>query len=327
MNSRSFLYPLFLLASLLMVKEARAVNGFTIFTPFDNAYIEGSTADLVLKVDDDSVDGIGLEINGNPPLLLKKRKENNIICTIMDLSQGTNKIKLTAFRGQEVAEIKEIRVYVKSPFSQSELPARISEFRFHTAVNEKKCPTCHKMEIDREDANPASPESSSCYICHKRMLKEKYIHGPAAMWLCLSCHDSKSKKGKYLIQQPNPGICYPCHKTEMDVWKKSEFEHGPFTLGDCTICHKPHASDYPFWLRMHTTDLCLTCHSDKASGAHVVSGFGSPGHPVRGKPDPRNPGKELTCASCHNPHAASNKDLLFYQGELMPGFCKTCHKF
>lgn len=326
MRLRVFFFFCLVLAVLPLAGEAGA-SGFSILTPIDNSYIESNTADLVISVSDREIDGFGIEINGKAVSGVKTPAKNNMVCSIIDLSPGLNRLKITAFKGQSEAEQKEIRLYVKSPFSQDVLPAGIAGYKFHKDANEKKCFICHQMNPDKNDLEPSSPEASSCYMCHKRMLQEKYVHGPAALWNCLSCHDANSKKGKYQALQPASVSCYPCHKTEMDAWKKSKFEHGPFTLGDCTICHKPHASDYPYWLRMHTTDLCLTCHSDKASGAHVVSGFFTGGHPVRDRRDPRNPGKELTCASCHNPHGAPNKDLLFYEGEIMPGFCKSCHKF
>ncbi|MCL4536836.1 MAG: cytochrome c3 family protein, partial [Nitrospirae bacterium] len=154
-----------------------------------------------------------------------------------------------------------------------------------------------------------------------------YVHGPAARWDCLSCHDKNSKPVKYVTQKPDRDLCFVCHKEQKEEWTPKKYWHGPTATGKCTICHNPHASNNPFWLRKPTWNLCVTCHEERGSGRHVIAGFvfGST-HPTKGRPDPIRPGKELSCASCHNPHASNSKSLFANDGISPGSLCQMCHK-
>jgi predicted CXXCH cytochrome family protein len=78
---------------------------------------------------------------------------------------------------------------------------------------------------------------------------------------------------------------------------------------------------------MNTADLCAACHDDVLSRPHVISGFsGKRGHPVRLSPDPLNPGRDFTCASCHNPHGTDFQLMLNSDYDSMFQFCQSCHR-
>ena len=116
--------------------------------------------------------------------------------------------------------------------------------------------------------------------------------------------------------------CMKCHEGVM----VGEFKHGPVDAGYCNLCHDPHASHNPAWLRKSSWELCTTCHAEKASGVHVVAGFVSGfTHPTKGKRDPAQRGKRLSCASCHSPHSAASKDLYAYNVKTRFELCGICH--
>ena len=58
------------------------------------------------------------------------------------------------------------------------------------------------------------------------------------------------------------------------------------------------------------------------------------GHPVAGHPvsdvvDPTNTSKimtQMTCLTCHQPHASAKPDLLIKDQENNMAFCSNCHK-
>jgi predicted CXXCH cytochrome family protein len=98
----------------------------------------------------------------------------------------------------------------------------------------------------------------------------------------------------------------------------------------------------PALLPSSVQDLCLTCHAAKNDGRHIVALPGKKVHPIRGidpstrklkrvpapdrpgveyeVPDPNSPGKEITCATCHDPHS-SDFPKLFTQKNI----CARCH--
>ena len=117
--------------------------------------------------------------------------------------------------------------------------------------------------------------------------------------------------------------CLSCHQGMLD----GAFRHGPTEAGYCNLCHDPHASPNPAWLRKPAWDLCVTCHAEMAEGKHVVAGFVSgKTHPTKGRSDPARPGRELSCASCHNAHSGKSRSLFVYGVKERHDLCVQCHK-
>jgi predicted CXXCH cytochrome family protein len=52
-----------------------------------------------------------------------------------------------------------------------------------------------------------------------------------------------------------------------------------------------------------------------------VASLGGKIHPLSGVRDPRNPKREMSCVSCHNPHSADNAKLFTAKRR-----CQMCHK-
>ena len=96
--------------------------------------------------------------------------------------------------------------------------------------------------------------------------------------------------------------------------------------------------------RQIPNEVCVNCHKKQVSGQHIMSLPGKKIHPIKNVidistlkmikapdptnpkheieiPDPNVPGKQLNCASCHNPHSSD-------YGKLFPvqRICNKCHK-
>lgn len=111
--------------------------------------------------------------------------------------------------------------------------------------------------------------------------------------------------------------CLKCHEPILD----KPYKHGPAVAGYCTLCHDPHASTERAWLRKPVWELCTACHAEKVTGSHRFV----KNHPTQKKNDPMRPGKQLSCASCHDPHSAETDDLFAYDKKKSFEMCKLCH--
>jgi predicted CXXCH cytochrome family protein len=81
--------------------------------------------------------------------------------------------------------------------------------------------------------------------------------------------------------------------------EKATVVHGPYEQGACDTCHERADAKNPGAARA-TNDTCLGCHDEFAGKAPVKIG--------KGKSHPE--GKDA-CISCHNPHNATKRKLLF----------------
>jgi len=75
---------------------------------------------------------------------------------------------------------------------------------FHNRDQEAECSGCHRLEAEKQDLNPSRREEVLCFACHREMTNEKHLHGPAALWNCLSCHDPELYPVKYQFVTVNP---------------------------------------------------------------------------------------------------------------------------
>lgn len=304
---------------------------FSIIRPVDYSMVEGELIPIVIRLSN-NVDAIAIVRNNDEIFKGTDVKGKEYLCKTVKLSFGPNEIVVNAFEGGlegRKVESKKVAVFYRSDISREFRisPPEFQKKPFHREDNEKTCLSCHDMKTSEKDIKPQRPVDSMCYSCHKKITGYGYVHGPAARWDCLSCHDRNAKPVKYITQKPERDSCFACHKDKKEEWTPKKYWHGPTATGKCSVCHNPHASDNISWLKKPSWDLCITCHEDRASGRHVVAGFvfGS-SHPTKGRPDPLRPGKELSCASCHNPHAANSK-ALFANDLISPGsLCQMCHK-
>ena len=263
--------------------------------------------------------------------LTERGHAGSFLCRGLRVEPGpvTLRVEASGPDGDRRTEVREVRVFVRSllnPGSRNAPPGFAGK-PFHTPEKERRCSGCHRMDPSPGDRKPSEPKMSSCFACHRRIVAFREAHGPAAVWDCLSCHDPESRPARYATAQPNSAVCYECHRRQAEERNKLPYIHGPTSTGKCTICHSPHGTDNPFWLKKPVWDLCTACHAEKADGRHVVAGFVfGETHPTRGRPDPTRPGKDLSCASCHNPHSAPSKFLWNFGVTRRLDLCRVCHK-
>jgi len=318
---------LFVLCLLSPVFGAQGnVSQLTILLPPDHSVIESPLVSIVI-VTDGTLDSVQLKVNNSEYRPVEKIKRN--VCKVVKLEEGLNTVSIKGFKNNVPIEEQKISLFYRSLLSQrnSTAPDAFRPYYFHTRERESKCTFCHDLGQRKANKEPQDVSQSACVRCHEKLLDFKFIHGPASVGECATCHSSTVKGLKYRVPKLEQPLCYSCHSDAAVAWKGKQFLHGPFSMGTCSLCHNPHASDNDFFLRKQTTDLCLSCHEEKATGTHIVSGISGSGHPVRGKPDPLHPGKELSCASCHNPHASDFSDLLFRDRSVGFEFCTACHTF
>jgi predicted CXXCH cytochrome family protein len=195
----------------------------------------------------------------------------------------------------------------------------------HPAV-EMGCNSCHAGthmgEKPAPKLNAAMPDL--CFGCHDQgKFSAKVQHAPVAGGMCTSCHNPHASAQPKLLSAAVPDLCLTCHDAAM---MKKKVVHPPVKDGQCTFCHAHHGSDHPAILTGPQADLCTSCHDKQSSGKHVMAGFDAVDtHPLKGRPDPSRPGRELTCVSCHDPHASERKRLFTGGGEGFGSICLKCH--
>jgi|WetSurSiteA1Bulk_404760.scaffolds.fasta_scaffold00668_10 predicted CXXCH cytochrome family protein len=194
----------------------------------------------------------------------------------------------------------------------------------HPAVN-LGCESCHMNKDGMQ--HPKQRGSillrtdipKLCFQCHKESkFTGKYVHLPIEKGMCLMCHDPHQSDIQELLRNEPQELCYRCHAKEKFTKK---YVH-KVAQGGCGIrCHSHHASDYPKLLESGISDMCIGCHKIQQSGNHIVSLPRGKVHPVFWEKDPGNRKKEMTCASCHNPHCSDYHKLFTYKR-----ICNRCHK-
>lgn len=310
----------------------------TINYPPDRTIMEFDVLGVSLNVPAGSADLIKVFVNDRESM--RTVPDSRTECFSVLLTTGINRINIKAYKGSTEVENISISVFRRSDLESAykNPPPSFQKEYFHT-TNRDQCSGCHVLKPADTDRKPVSvaafpveklkygnvPSSSTCYSCHKRLNAYPFIHGPSAVWSCLSCHDPAAAP-MYAVRKPDTKVCFGCHIEQKEEWEGRKYFHGPYTTGSCSICHSPHASENPSNLLKPTWDLCITCHTDKGSGRHIVAAVGGTYfHPTRGKRDPLKLDRELSCISCHDPHASDSPRL--WRLNVGSGFelCRKCH--
>jgi predicted CXXCH cytochrome family protein len=284
--------------------------------------MEFNLVSISLSLPRGSADLIEIKVNNKKKVSIVPRQKFE--CSSVALELGINEINITAKK--EARIVDEAALYV---------------FRSFHMKDHSRCAVCHHIleprEADKKPINietfaaeisenkTVAPPESTCYSCHRGMTSYLFVHGPASVWSCLSCHDPQAEP-KYILKYPNPELCYKCHIEKKQKRSIKKNFHAPFATSRCVICHNPHASENPFRLVKPTWLLCISCHTDKGSGRHIIAGYvyGNR-HPTHGVLDPLRKGRELTCASCHNPHSSDSSKFIRLNAGRGFRLCGECH--
>jgi predicted CXXCH cytochrome family protein len=90
-----------------------------------------------------------------------------------------------------------------------------------------------------------------CFTCHDSSdFKGKFVHGPAAVNDCLTCHFPHESQYESLLKQTSAQLCLECHLGEDIVGNPLHpFKDTDPVQENCTRCHSPHASELRFLLK------------------------------------------------------------------------------
>lgn len=302
---------------------------FTLVCPQDHSVVDTDLVYAVIDVNNVKADTVIVSVNGKQVLILPVSAAKGFLCRPLRLIPGPNEIRVTAMLKADIVLSRTAKVFSRSDLSAEfkTTPEGFAPRPFHVGDKEKECGSCHRLKLSAGDEKPPTPSDSACYSCHKEITANGFAHGPSAKWVCPVCHDPKSAPQKYAVKQPFSSVCFGCHEDSKKLWEDQPFTHKPVSTGRCTICHNPHSGMTNELLRKKSWDLCVSCHTNRATGGHVGAGFTGNVHPTKGKPDPSQPGRELSCPSCHQPHAAPAKQLFAYNAPKASRLCKVCHKF
>ncbi len=268
-------------------------------------------------------------------------EDRSFFCFSIELVEGVNKITVEVFNGDNEL-YKAVRTVYRGSVIDKKFKYSTKFFHkqfFHKTEKEKVCSSCHNMKMNEEKGVAfENITNSNCFNCHYPITTDKYLHAPAANWLCAtSCHTGENGRfnrkykdeSKYLYPDPIAPNCFSCHKKFKKKFYNESYRHEPVDDGRCNRCHDPHGSNISNkFLRKKVWDLCTTCHTDKKKRGHVVRTFSGKPHPTKGVKDPTSKkGEELSCISCHNPHVSNNGFMLRgYMGRGTMLWCKRCHK-
>ncbi|HWR71974.1 MAG TPA: hypothetical protein VN604_02285, partial [Nitrospirota bacterium] len=134
----------------------------------------------------------------------------------VDLKPGLNTITVKVFapagdkekkdkKSSRETASKQITVFsMVELFTSRDAPAGYSRSLFHSRENEAGCSGCHPLEVKADAPQPKKPDDAICYACHRTMAAGEHIHGPAAVWNCIGCHDPEIYPVKYQFTAEDP---------------------------------------------------------------------------------------------------------------------------
>jgi len=327
-------------------QESSAESGQNIFLvsyPADMAVMEFNLLSISLSLLQGSADLIQIEVNSQIKASIVPRRQFE--CLSVPLELGINEINIIAKKEDTIVDDVAIDVFCRSDLvgNFEKPPAGFKKDYFHSK-DRSQCASCHHVleptEADNEtikietyaaevsEKKAVVPTESSCYSCHRGITSYSFVHGPGFVWSCLTCHSSQGEP-KYSIKYPVPELCYKCHVEQKQQRSGKKSYHAPYITEKCGICHNPHASENPCRLDQPIWLLCASCHPDQGDGRHVIApyfwGTRHRRHPTHGVPDPSRKGHELTCVSCHDPHASDSLMFITKYGPRSFDLCMKCH--
>jgi predicted CXXCH cytochrome family protein len=299
--------------------------------PAPNTWVERSNH-LILKLNNLEITGVTINVNGvaGDQLLVSspeyRRAFQDILIVQPVWDRGRNEITVEAYTGKDRVETAQSLVFYLPKGDPSSAPPEFSANVFHVAEMESRCSSCHVMNPSPAQLQSTIEKENPCIGCHRRMLNVKFVHGPAGTFSCVYCHKERATP-KYAVTKREAALCGECHEDKAADFRKRKYVHGPIAGGLCETCHDPHGSPYYGQLKAPINELCLSCHEAIKKSFHVVRTTTGAGHPVSGRKDPSAPksGREMSCVSCHNPHASDVRYFFVNNAEDRMQLCQMCH--
>jgi predicted CXXCH cytochrome family protein len=242
---------------------------------------------------------------------------------------------------------------------ESAAPKLMAKF-MHPPFADKQCEVCHAPAKDGKVVLTQADAKSLCVMCHGEQAKQietAKVQHPGAAGDCTDCHSPHASKNPGLPKTNGVEICLTCHTEQAEMLKTKKILHRPAFRDGCGTCHDAHGNDNEHLLRVKDVNaLCLECHGpdtvpERLESQQLIAifdgkvklpeaalkktpilplqfGLGHPTkrHPVAGPFNTKaNKQVELTCLTCHQPHASAKPDLLVNDQEANMAFCRTCH--
>ncbi|ABB33116.1 cytochrome C family protein [Geobacter metallireducens RCH3] len=310
---------------------AVAFGGVSFIYPAPNAWVENSNH-LILKLNSTEVTGVRIGVNGvvsdllvvGSPEYRRAFQDFLIVQPVWD--RGRNEVTVETFIGKSRAETAQASVYFAPGAKASDIPPEFKANSFHQPDLEARCVGCHDMAPSSDKSLSTLAKENPCIGCHRKMLDVKFVHGPAGTYSCGYCHKEKATP-KYVVTKREAPLCNECHGDKAAEFAKRKYIHGPIAGGMCEVCHDSHGSANYGQLKAPINELCLSCHESIKKTPHVVRTTTGAGHPVSGAKDPSAPktGREMSCISCHNPHAGDARYFFVNNSEDRLLLCQMCH--
>lgn len=267
-------------------------------------------------VNDPAMASVRISVNGwtRADAIISGAGSDRWFNSSMQLGVGDNVIALSAHDQKgAVTAVDTVRIFYLVDNFADAAGAGYQKYVFHGSDVEPSCRTCHKLK--------SFASRDACTPCHDGLSNQRFTHMPTKRKQCMACHDSTSPT--YKLQKAlgsDAELCYTCHKRQRAEWGADSMKrHAPVDGGECLQCHSPHSTQNIFHTVMPINSMCKACHEKKDEFLHPVVG-----HPHANRPEGQlRPGRELSCAGCHDPHAARFDKMLRY-GNGMDG-CVACH--
>ena len=315
---------------LVLVAATSSQAAIDFIYPSPNSSVP-SSGHLIFKLNQIDVTSLRITLNGvagdpvnvGSPEYRKLFQDFFIAQALWD--PGVNRIIVDLFKGGQKVESASLAVFYTEGGAKN-APPEYTPIVMHKPESERLCQSCHVMNPTPAQMNSSIERENPCYICHKKIMSVKYVHGPAGTYSCGYCHTSKGSP-KHAVVKRGAELCYECHSDMALQIKKRKFIHGPIEAGMCEACHDAHGSPYESQLIKPINELCLSCHGHLRNQTHVVRTMTGQGHPLSGKKNPAkaSTGRDLSCVSCHNPHGGDVRYYFVNNAEERMLLCQMCH--
>jgi predicted CXXCH cytochrome family protein len=318
--------------SVVLLIAAPAAWGAVEFVfPATNSVVT-SSGHLVFKLNQSEISSIRITHNGTvsdpvdvgSPEYRKLFQDLFIAQSLWD--PGVNSLNVDLYNGGQIIESASLSIFYAPEGGNQKVPPEYSPVTLHRVEKESLCQSCHVMNPTPAQMNSSFENKNPCFICHKKMLAIKYVHGPAGTYSCGYCHASKGTP-KHAVPKRGAALCYECHSDMAVQIKKKKYIHGPVEAGMCDACHDPHGSQNEAQLLKPVNELCLSCHGHIRKQKHVVRTSNGEGHPLSDKNDPskKGSGRLMSCTSCHAAHGGDVRYFFVNNADDRMNLCQMCH--